>query len=98
MAVPLSARYHCASRFCGDAFHNWPLPRIFAKNQKVDFKINWYFSGALNFINREERFASYRSWLNQFYSVAREENRDTILKALREAQGRFPGMSRNLRR
>jgi tetratricopeptide (TPR) repeat protein len=54
--------------------------------QKADFRITWSFSGTLNFINLQERFVSYRSWLNQFFGVAREENRDAILKALREAQ------------
>ena len=66
--------------------------------QRADFRINWSFSGALNFINREERFVSYHPWLNQFFSVAREENRDAILKALREAQAQFPATSGNHRR
>jgi tetratricopeptide (TPR) repeat protein len=61
--------------------------------QNADFRINWSFSGALNFINREERFVSYRPWLNQFFSAAREENRDAVLKALREAQAQFPAMN-----
>ena len=67
-------------------------------DQKADFRINWSFSGALNFINREERFVSYRPWLNRFFSVAREENRDALLKALREAQAQFPAVSGNHRR
>ena len=66
--------------------------------QKADFRITWSFNGTLNFINRQGRFVSYRSWLNQFFSTAREENRDAILKALREAQTQFPGLSGNHRR
>jgi hypothetical protein len=61
--------------------------------QKADFRVNWSFSGTLNFINRQERFVSYRSWLNQFFSVAQVENRDAIVKALREAQAQFLAMS-----
>jgi hypothetical protein len=67
-------------------------------DQKADFRINWSFSGALNFINLEERFVSYRLWLNGFFSVEREENRDAILKALRETQAQFPAVSGNHRR
>ena len=67
-------------------------------DQKADFRITWSFGGTLNFINRQEKFASYRSWLNQFFSVAREENRDAIVEALREAQSQFPAMKSNQRK
>ena len=66
--------------------------------QNADFRITWSFSGALNFINWQERFVSYRSWLNQFFSVAREENRDAIVKALREAQAQFPALNSGQRK
>jgi tetratricopeptide (TPR) repeat protein len=67
-------------------------------DQKADFQINWSFSGTLNFINLQEKFASYRPWLNRFFSAAQEENRDATVKALREAQTQFPAMSGNQRK
>jgi hypothetical protein len=67
-------------------------------DQKPDFQINWSFSGTLNFINLQEKFISYRSWLNQFFRMAQEKNRDAILKALREAQTRFPASNSNQRK
>jgi tetratricopeptide (TPR) repeat protein len=57
--------------------------------QKADFRIDRSFSGALNFINRQERFDSHRAWLNQFFGLAQAENCDAIVKALREAQAQF---------
>ena len=67
-------------------------------DQKADFRINWSFSGTLNFINRQEKFASYRPWLDRFFSVAQEENRAAIVKALREAQTQFPAMNSGQRK
>jgi tetratricopeptide (TPR) repeat protein len=67
-------------------------------DQKADFRINWSFNGTLNFINRQEKFASYRPWLNRFFSAAKEENRDAIVKALREAQAQFPAMNSGQRK
>jgi len=59
-------------------------------DQGNDFRVGWTFNGTLHFINQEERFAPYRSWLNQFFGIAQGENREAILKALREAQTQFP--------
>ena len=59
-------------------------------DQEIGFRIRWNFNGTLNFINHEEKFAPYRAWLNQFFGIARGENREAILKALREAQEQFP--------
>jgi tetratricopeptide (TPR) repeat protein len=67
-------------------------------DQKADFRINWSFSGTLNFINRQEKFVSYRLWLDRFFSVAREENRAAIVKALREAQTQFSAMNSGQRK
>jgi tetratricopeptide (TPR) repeat protein len=67
-------------------------------DQEADFRINWSFSGTLHFIEQQEKFASYRSWLNQFFSVTQEKNRDAILKALREAQAQFPAVNSNQRK
>ncbi|HEY6403424.1 MAG TPA: hypothetical protein VI479_18520 [Blastocatellia bacterium] len=67
-------------------------------DQEANFRIDWSFGGALNFINQQERLDLHRSWLNQFFSMAQEENRDAILKALREAQAQFPATSGNHRR
>jgi tetratricopeptide (TPR) repeat protein len=67
-------------------------------DQKADFQIDWSFSGALNFINSQERFVSYRPWLNRFFSAAQEENRDAIVKALREVRTQIPATSGKHRR
>lgn len=58
--------------------------------QRADFRITWSFAGTLHFINQHEKLASHRTWLNQFFGTAQAENRDAILKALREAQAQFP--------
>ena len=67
-------------------------------DQKADFRINWSFSGAIHFIIKQENFVSYRAWLNQFFSIAQEENRDAIVEALRKAQAQFPAVNNNQRK
>ncbi len=67
-------------------------------DQDRGFRIEWTFNGTLHFINQEERFAHNRDWLNQFFRIAQGENRDAILKALREAQAQFPALNSNQRK
>ncbi|MEP7339742.1 MAG: hypothetical protein ABI977_18535 [Acidobacteriota bacterium] len=57
--------------------------------QPVDFKITRTFNGTLHFIGQNEKLAPYREWLRQLFNAAQAENRDAILKGLREAKATF---------
>ncbi len=59
--------------------------------QPADFNVNWNFAGTLHFIGQNEKLANYREWLRQLFSAVKAENRDAILKALREAKAKFKG-------
>ena len=54
-----------------------------------NFKLTWRFDGTLHFIGQNETLAPYREWLRQFFNAAQAENRDAILKGLREAKAGF---------
>jgi len=57
--------------------------------QEPNFRIVWSFGGTLHFINQREELRIYRPWLTEFFRAATGENRDAILKALRESQSQF---------
>ncbi|MDQ3013893.1 MAG: hypothetical protein M3X11_24725, partial [Acidobacteriota bacterium] len=58
-------------------------------SQPADFKINWSFDGTLHFIGQNEKLARCREWLRQLFNAAQAENRDAIVKGLREAKAGF---------
>jgi tetratricopeptide (TPR) repeat protein len=67
-------------------------------DQKADFQITWSFSGTLHYIEQQNKFSPYRSWLSRFFSEVQGKNRDDILKAVREAQAQFPAPNSNQRK
>ena len=58
-------------------------------NQPVEFKVTWTFNGTLHFIGENEKLVVYRDWLKLLFSAADDENREAVLKVLREAKARF---------
>jgi tetratricopeptide (TPR) repeat protein len=59
------------------------------QNEKSDFRITWSFNGTRRFINEHESLAPYRAWLNKLFAAAQEDNRDDILKKMRESLIQF---------
>ena len=59
--------------------------------QPLDFKLTWSFAGILHFIGQEKEVTSHRDWLHQLFSALQKENREAILKALREVRANFKG-------
>ena len=57
--------------------------------QPADFKLTWTFNGTLHFIGQNKKLAPYREWLRQLFNAAQAENRDAIIKGLREAKVGF---------
>jgi hypothetical protein len=63
-------------------------------NEKTDFRITWSFKGTRRFITESEDLAPYRSWLNKLFSTAQAENRDDILKRMRDVLMQFKAVDR----
>ncbi len=61
------------------------------KQQPAAFKVkgSWRFDGTKYFITHHEKLKSYRAWLNRLFDAFESTDRDSFLKALREAQARF---------
>jgi tetratricopeptide (TPR) repeat protein len=57
--------------------------------QPADFKITWTFNGTPHFIGKHEKLATHREWLSKFFGAAQGENREALLKALRESRAAF---------
>jgi len=57
--------------------------------QPASFKVNWSFAGALHFIGKEEKLKAHHAWLGRLFGALQSENRDAMLKALREAKTDF---------
>jgi len=57
--------------------------------QPADFQDEWSFDGTLHFIGQNEKLSPYREWLRQLFNAVKAENRDAIVKAVREAKAGF---------
>jgi tetratricopeptide (TPR) repeat protein len=57
--------------------------------QPAGFKVDWSFAGTLHFIGKDEKLKAHRAWLGRLFGALQSENRDAMLKALREVTADF---------
>lgn len=57
--------------------------------QPEEFKSEWTFDGTRHFINENEKLLPYRAWLGQLFDALASQDRDTMLKALKDVQAKF---------
>jgi tetratricopeptide (TPR) repeat protein len=58
--------------------------------QPDTFQVGWSFEGTKHFISTNEKLASYRAWLLQFFAaIERKEGREAILAGLKEVREKF---------
>ena len=58
-------------------------------SQPLTFKVARLFEGTRYFINQDVKLSQYRTWLGELFDALAGKDRDTILKALQEAQAKF---------
>jgi len=54
--------------------------------QPAEFKVEWVFDGTRHFISQTEKLSPYRDWLDKLFDAIGGEDRETILKGLKEAK------------
>ncbi|HEX8072363.1 MAG TPA: hypothetical protein VF546_20625 [Pyrinomonadaceae bacterium] len=59
------------------------------ERQPPAFKVEWGADGTRYFINHSDKLAATRVWLEQLFDALASEDRDSMLKALREARATF---------
>jgi tetratricopeptide (TPR) repeat protein len=57
--------------------------------QPADFKVGWVFDGTRHFISQTEKLSPYCDWLDKLFDAIGGEDRETILKGLKEAKESF---------
>jgi hypothetical protein len=57
--------------------------------QPAAFKVTWTFSGTRHFIAHDEKLSAYRAWLEHLLNALESQDRDSMLRALREVQAEF---------
>lgn len=57
--------------------------------QPATFYGEWGFDGPIHFIGQNEKLSPYRAWLGQLFEVLGSKDRDTMVKALRDARANF---------
>jgi tetratricopeptide (TPR) repeat protein len=60
-------------------------------DQSAGFRLTWSFAGILHFIGQETVMTSHRDWLHQLFGALQEENREAIVRALRQVRTNFKG-------
>jgi len=64
--------------------------------QPADFKIGWVWTGAVHFIEEDDRMKSARDWLLSLLAAPGGSDRETILKGLRDSAASFRATSKPL--
>jgi tetratricopeptide (TPR) repeat protein len=57
--------------------------------QPAEFKVGWVFDGTRHFISQTEKLSPYCDWLDKLFDAIGGEDRETILKGLKEVEESF---------
>lgn len=63
--------------------------RTFVVDQPESFHANWIFDGTEHYVQTEQVFAPYRSWLMDLFNVVKSKDRAALLAALDRLQASF---------
>ncbi len=63
--------------------------RTFVSGQPESFHADWSFDGTTYFIQTEQVFARYRTWLMELFAVVKFKDRAALLAALDRVQAGF---------
>jgi tetratricopeptide (TPR) repeat protein len=63
--------------------------RTFVSGQPESFHVDWSFEGTTHFVQTEQAFARYRTWLMELFAVVKSTDRAAFLAALDRVQSSF---------
>ena len=67
--------------------------RTFVSGQSESFHVGWSFDGTKHYVEIEQVFAQYRTWLIELFSIAESKDRASLLSTLDRLEASFASVS-----